>query len=401
MSMRPGLRTLLMAAVAGLSTFDPSLTLAVGPAVAVIVILTGHAMRLRITAPVVLAALFVAWVWASMSWTPTPGFTQATAILWAQLMVMFIAACDLIKRIAQLQVVAAGYVAGAVFTVVKSVYLGPDTSSVATGGRAILGNANVNYVAYALAAALALIVALWLTRTKTKLTAFLLGTATLIVVAGLVVSETRGAQLGGAFLLVWLLLCKVAKRPPLVLLLTVILAAAFCIVTGIADKASLAYESGSRVTGDWSGRLIIWPMAREVWAENPLVGIGGGAFIETNGLGIGAHNFILQTGTGLGFIGVALLMALIWSALSWKPGSACRQRVMLAGGFLVASSPAYLSGMWETAPASWMVLAVFARLGVLDVPSEIKTESGASNIDFDASTHNRISPSTQGLTSDD
>jgi O-antigen ligase len=176
-----------------------------------------------------------------------------------------------------------------------------------------------------------------------------------------------------ALLAAWVIVSFVFRRPPLVAAVVALLLVAFSIVTGIADQASLALESGVRATGDWSGRLIIWPWAREVWAMDPWVGVGAGGFREINAYGVLAHNIILQTGTGLGIIGVALIVALIWSALAWKRTSWKQpKRALLVGAFLLASAPAYLSGVWETAPASWMVMAIFARLGVLglDAPRQ-------------------------------
>lgn len=358
-----GFRTLLVAALAGLSTFDPTYTLAVGPTVAVIVFLLGRPLALKVDAPVVLAALFVLWTWVSMLWTPVEDFTRATALLWTNLLVMFVAVYDVIKSRAQLRTVAVGFVVGGVFTVVKNLYFGPDVAETAvTTGRAILGNANVNYVAYALTTALALVLVLWGTRTNTKSSILLLGAATAVLVPGLIATDTRAAQLGALFLGIWALICVFAKRQPIRWLIAIVLMASFCLVTGVLDQASLVFESGARVTGDWSGRLVIWPMAREIWAENPVVGVGAGAFIVTNELGVAAHNFILQTGTGLGIIGVGLLLALIWTALSGKASRRTPLHLWLLGAFIAASAPLFLTGVWETAPAAWFAIAVIARL---------------------------------------
>jgi O-antigen ligase len=372
----PSIRALAMAVVAGLSTFEPALTLAFGPMVAAVVLLTGRPSRLRVTAPLILAVLFVLWSFMSLNWTPVPEFTSETVILWAQIMVIFIAVYDLIRTQAHLRVVAAGFIAGAAFTVVRHLYFGPEIDgTLAAGGRVVLGNANVNYVAYALATALSVIVLLWVTRTRTKASFLLLGAATVPIVLGLVVSDTRGAQLGAACMLAWIVFCRIMRRAPIQLLISVVLIAAFCIATGVADAASLAYESGSRVTGDWSGRLIIWPLARDAWADSPVIGIGAGAFTKTNGLGVGAHNIILQTGTGLGLVGVALLVALLWTALAWRRNQAAPHQAMLVGALVTASSPAYLSGMWEAAPAAWVGVALFARASVVVAsPRAVKPE---------------------------
>lgn len=364
-----------MAIVAGLSTFNPALTLAIGPWVAIAVFVLGRPLKLQVKAPVVLALAFVLWAYASQTWTAFPEITRATAVLWGQLLVMFVAAYDLLKTRAQVRLVAYGYLVGAVGTVARNIFADPYAAevAVAAGGRAELGNANVNYVAYALSAGFALVLLLWMTRQKTKSAMLALGGAVAFIVIGVNISDTRGALLGLALLAAWVIVSIVFRRPPLVAAVVGLLLVAFSIVTGIADHASLALEAGVRATGDWSGRLIIWPWAREVWATDPWIGVGAGGFREINAYGVLAHNIILQTGTGLGIIGVALIIALIWSALAWKrTGWKQPKRALLVGAFLLASAPAYLSGVWETAPASWMVLAIFARLGVmgLDAPRQ-------------------------------
>lgn len=357
----PGIRTSLMAVIAGFSTFDPALTLSIAPAMAVAVLILGRPLAFKMDAPVILAVLFALWAWLSLLWSPTQEFSHATAVLWSQVLVIFIAAYDLIKSRSQLRMVAAGFITGAVFTVAKNLYFGPDiTETIAAGGRAVLGNANVNYVAYALTTALALVALLWVTRTHTKTSILILAATAAVLVAGVISSDTRAAQLGAGCLLAWIMFCLLTRRRPVKLVVFALMVSAFCIVTGVADQASLAYESGMRVTGDWSGRLIIWPIAREMWADNPLTGVGAGAFIMISGLGVGAHNVILQTGTGLGAVGVGLFIGLIWTAL------ARNRQPLLAGAFLAASAPIYLSGMWETAPAAWIVIAIFSRLSVLN-----------------------------------
>lgn len=364
-----------MAAVAGLSTFDPSLTLSIGTWASIAVFIAGRPLKLEVKAPVLLAMMFVLWAYASQVWTSFPDITRATAFLWGQLLVIFVSACDLIKTKAQLRLIAYGYLLGAIFTVAKNAFVDPYTAELAssTAGRAELGNANVNYVAYALSAGFALVVLLWMTRARTKSTVLILGATLTFIVIGIIISDTRGALLGLLLVAIWLFISNVFRRPPLTGAVTVLAIVALIIATGVADKASLAWESGARATGDWSGRLVIWPWAREVWATNPWFGVGAGGFRETNAYGVAAHNIILQTGTGLGIVGVVLLLALIWTALAWTPsGGEHPKRALLVGAFIMASAPAYLSGVWETAPASWVVLAIFARLDVLgaQVPGE-------------------------------
>lgn len=401
---RVGVRTWLLAALAALATFDPSTTLLVGPAVAAVVFITGRPSRLRMSAPVILAALFALWCTLSILWSRDPDFTKATAILWAQLLVIFIALHDAIKSRAQLRLIVLAYLAGAVSTVVKNLFTAPDAAALAaaTAHRVELGNANTNYIAYTLGAGFALVVLLWMLRKNTKAMLLVLVPAIVLIVVGINLTETRAAFIGMGFLVAWIVLSRLCQRPPIKFLVFVLLALQVLAITGITDRASLIFETGSRATGDWSGRLVVWPIAREVWGESPLIGIGAGGFRATNPLGIPAHNMVLQTGTGLGLVGVVLLVALIWTAVSWSSPIRQPRRAFIVGAFLAASAPAYLTGVWETAPASWVVLAIISKVGVLDLDAETappapKTTSKARRYDAGrtlvrSSDHGRLVP---------
>lgn len=95
-----------------------------------------------------------------------------------------------------------GYLVGAIFTSAKTVFADPNAAELAAsaGGRAELGNANVNYVAYSLSADFALVVLLWMTRSRTKSTFLALGATLALIVIGIAISDTRG-PLGLHFLL--------------------------------------------------------------------------------------------------------------------------------------------------------------------------------------------------------
>ncbi len=135
------------------------------------------------------------------------------------------------------------------------------------------------------------------------------------------------------------------------------------------DQASLAFENVfGRATGDWSGRLIIWPVARDFWAseDNFWFGAGAGAFQLSNYYQVGAHNFILELGTGMGTVGVLVYVAVLWTSLGKQAtGTDPRGRV-LVGCFIAASALSYLTGFWDHSPAAWIGVAVFFRIGLLD-----------------------------------
>jgi O-antigen ligase len=123
-----------------------------------------------------------------------------------------------------------------------------------------------------------------------------------------------------------------------------------------------------RPTGDFSGRLSIWPYALSSWWDTPFTGSGAGVFNGTNMFGFGPHNVLLTVGNDLGLVGVALYFgamagALVTTARISRPG------LVYACGFAAAMLPIWLSGQWETALPFWLVLAVLTTLPEVSAPA--------------------------------
>lgn len=359
-----------MAVLAAYSAFDPVLVTRLGPAVALIVFLTGSPLSFRITPTVLFSLALVGWSALSVLWNNGDGYNY-TVLTWLALVTVFIASLDLIRSRRQLRALAIGYLFG-VFIAVARIFLESRGSAAVGVERLTLGDLNQNYLGYSFAAAFAVILLLWRTIPKPTLRANVsLIAVSFAVVVGIEFTGTRGAYVGLGAGILWLLFCLAFKPKSPALSTIIVLSAAFLIVTGIADQASLIFEVGERSTGDWSGRLDLWPVARELWLASPIVGMGAGAFPSISGFDIHTHNVFLEVGVDTGLIGVVLLLGLFWSALYL--GSTlfnARERALFIGMYLATSAPAYLTGVWELAPAGWIILAMFSRLDVLANPLE-------------------------------
>lgn len=358
------MRTLLIAALAAVSVVNPSFAFQVGPVIAVVVIVLGGVARLKVTSAMVAVVLLLMWVTLSTAWANDDNLL-ITLLTWGVCGLAFIAVITTIETREQLRTVCVGYLIGAVYSVLRTIVF--VSAGHTTGDRVTeIGGVNVNYFAYSLATGVAVIVLLWVTGHRTwKSAVLLLATATTLII-GIEVTQTRGAYLGIALVVIWIIAWRVFRlRSPIGTVVGVVLAA-LLIVTGLTDQASLGLEGESRATGDWSGRLPIWEVARQVWLEQPIVGAGIGGFQQEVGTNIATHNAVLEVGATFGIIGVLLYCAVFWAALG--PGSRGvprRERALLIGCYLAAAAPAFLTGAWVTAPAAWVALAVFARLQVL------------------------------------
>lgn len=351
-------RALMLAIAIAASVAVPSIAIAFGPVAGAIVFFTQRPIRLRLDATNIAVIVYGVFVAASLLWSAYPMTTLRTAIDVAAFGILFIAVRIVTTRATELRLMAAAYLAGCVILVarflVQAAFWPPKNDS----HRLHLVDVNANYAAYALAAGLAVAVLLWATGDKTRREALTLGILGVTLVGGILLLETRSALISVGLLAIWLLICKVLPHPPIKSLVAVASVSAAAITLGLIDTASLAIESLlGRPTGDWSGRLLMWPVAREAWLENPLVGSGAGTFIKTAPFEAATHNLILELGTGLGIIGVALFLSVLWFALR-------RRDALLVGCFIAVSASSYLTGSWDTAAAAWALLAIFASLPV-------------------------------------
>jgi O-antigen ligase len=358
-----------MAAVAGLSVFMPDEIVRIGPLVAIVVFISGAPGKLRFNLGVLASFGFIIWSLASLGWAADSDGAVSATFIWASALLMFIVLADLIRSTLQLRVVATGYLLGCFGAVVFAFItkLSSADSGSLLNDRIGVGNLNVNYLAYAISAGFATIVLLWLTQKRTLRVRLSLSLAAVALVIGVLLTDTRGALLSLFLVIFWLGICATFRKPSIRLLFAVLSLAVLSTITGIIDKMSLVFETGSRATGDWSGRLLVWPVARDLWAENPFLGVGAGGFSSINPYQIRAHNTVLEIGSNLGIVGVLLFVTIIWSSLvasTRMMGN--RVRAILLGSFIAAAAPAYLSGAWETAPAAWIAIAIFSRIAVLE-----------------------------------
>lgn len=362
---RVGPRTWALALLVGLSVVDPGFVITWGPYIVLGVWLLGNPARFRVDLVFWTTCATIAWQWTTTLWATNPAARSVT--LTATLLgLMFILARDALRTREQLRFVAWGFVAGAVFAAgqlsIGSQLIDPIT------GRYTIEGLNANYLGYAFCGALAIVVLLWQGATKRGRTVLLASIAAIVV--GLLLTGTRGAALGAVCLLLWLFACWAVKSPPFKTLLAIALAVAVVITTGILDAWIVSLEFGARATGDWSNRFRLWPLAREIWSMDWLLGQGPQAVRSTTGIG-DAHSVFLEIGSAQGAIGVALFLALLVAALGdGTRGYESRPRRLLLGAFLAATTPALLSGAWETAPAFMMLLMIFSRIAAPSVPSE-------------------------------
>lgn len=379
LTKRVGPRIFLLAALACFAVFEPSRVTTLGPFIATVIFLTGRPGKLRLDLPNIMALALATWALASSLWSMDAYFSMRVGLNYLAMAVIFIAARDAVRSVAQLRTVVLGYLVGC-FVLAGKVILEARQGNALGDGRLNLEGLNINYAGYAFAVGFAMILLLWVTVPLTLRRKAIISCTLAALILGVYLSDTRGAFIGLAFLVLWLLICAFCRtRPPLKMLVLAVLVTTWAIATGAFDRASLAVESFfGRETGDWSGRLIIWPIAREDWAEHFLFGGGASTFFLRGTVGVGAHNLILELGTGLGLVGVILYLLFLWSSLGKRPTAAGEKLgPVLIGSFIAVSAFSYLTGHWELSPAAWIALAVFSRIGLLGGNSAVQRRTAA------------------------
>jgi O-antigen ligase len=354
---------------AGFATFAPSNTLLYGTILGIIIVAVHLSPRTRPSAATIFLALLTADVCLSWFWAADPEAAAIGAIGQVGVFSIFLAVRTVVTDRTKFLVIAGGYLLGCLWTVYQISVINPAAVFALrfTDMRFGIPGLNPNYAAYAFLGGISILGALfWTPNARSMFFRVFSAALAVPIVWGIALSGTRGAAIGCACLVAWLVACRVVPvRPAFTALVVVVALGGVGTLTGAVDPM-LRYFDGlwSRKTGDLAGRLTIWPRAREQIAEHPLWGLGTGNFAATDRSGLFAHNLFLEITVGLGMIGLVLLCLFLGAAFRVTAADP-PARLVVIGCFVAASAPIYFSGVWELSPAGWVVLALFTRAHIL------------------------------------
>jgi len=356
-------RIIALAIVAAITVFSPLSTTTPLIVVSAIVFLASRPLRFRFDLPAILATAIVFFSALSALWSISIPVTFSAAVTSGALSMYFIVSRYVTTNRLQLGILASGYLAGCLILLGRLIELRvskPETI------RLNLLDVNANYAGYAFVAGFGVVVLLGTAMKRTKTVATVLAVVAVLLGVGIVMAGSRGSFVGLALLVVWLVASRLLKRPPLWALVIASAIVALTLAIGVIDRLLPVVENVlGRPTGTWSGRLLIWPIAREWWLDHFFIGSGASTLAVANPMGIGAHNLILELGAGQGIAGVALFLAFLWFTFVKQPP-------LLVGSFIAVSLASYLTGHWDLAPAAWVVLALFSRA---DLTTRVNAES--------------------------
>jgi O-antigen ligase len=282
---------------------------------------------------IVAIALFLLWNALSILWAQNSGAALETLVEWLQCAAIFIVVATTISDTRYARFILLAFVVGGVASVAIGVATtgihatGEAASESAAEGRLTGGSSDPNYLGAGLVSSM--IVALTLFSVYRRvLVRWALALAIVILMAGIVASESRGALLAALVAAVGALIVFKHRRLVVGAALTALvgLAAAWIAV----DPAALNRLTNFSGTG--TGRTELWKVAWRVGSSHPVAGVGLGNFAvqERHFVQLpGAlknvamiveqphvvHDVYLQAFAETGIIGLALLGAIIVASL--------------------------------------------------------------------------------------
>lgn len=358
----------------------------------------------------VVTVLFVLWNGMSVAWSLDPEVTWRRTLTYLQLCGMVVILWDIYTTPSSIRTAMQAYVLGAFVTVgsVLNVYL-----SASEELRRYAAD-DVNSNAVGLILALGIPIAWYLALfEKYRLRSYWLRLLNYAYIpsafVGIMLTGSRAAIFGllpvPFFMLATLGRIKIYQR---VLLLGLAVATLLALIPVIPESTfNRIAATRSEVAGDsTTNRLTIWYEGARIFADNPVLGVGSGAFrsaaVET---GKSAHNFALTLLAELGTVGFGLFMAVLAIAayqarLLPKPMAWLWLTVFLIW-FLGA-----LTHSWEHMKATWLFLgltvcaaAIYGRRTETalegEIPTALRQQSPAAGKSSHASSGN-ISASRDG-----
>ena len=361
-------RVIVLAVVAAMTVFSPLTTTAPTLLLSIVVFFASKPTKFRFDLPALLAVAIAAFSALSILWSISVPVTISAAVTSAALSLYFIVARHVVATRLQLVILASGYLAGCAILITRLFALRVATPF---DVRLNLPDVNANYAGYALVAGFGVIILIWAAIPRRRYSTAALTALAVLVGVGILLAGSRGTFVGLALLAAWLLISRILSKPPLWVFVGAAAFVALILTVGIIDRLLPAVEYIlGRPTGTWSGRLLIWPIARDWWVDHFFIGSGASTLAVANPMKIGAHNLILELGAGQGIVGVAIFIAFLWFTFAKQPP-------LLVGCFIAVTMASYLTGHWDLAPAAWAVLALFSRSELVDVASVTKRARAA------------------------
>ena len=328
------------------------------------------ARKLNLRAPsptIMLLGAFTAWATASLLWSFDVDRTVAYASTVIQLFLLAGIVWHLCRTDAERLQVFQAYVVGACGAIVSALW------NMVSGNEAVFGRYSATGTDpndFALMIVLAVPMA-WeiASRGRSRIAALNFFYLPIAVVA-VIISGSRG---GAIALAVALLVVPLGfkhltrrRRRTLYAIVSVGIASIPFLWAQLSTFVSqnldrLRSTASDAVSGSLNVRDVIWAVAADIFGDNPVLGVGGGAFVSAleseSGMAELAHNTLLSVAVELGIVGLclfsAVLISTVFPLVRSNSGNAVPSLLLVA--ILIVGS---LALTWEIRKPTWIVLVL-------------------------------------------
>ena len=140
----------------------------------------------------------------------------------------------------------------------------------------------------------------------------------------------------------------------------------------------ITFSSDTETLRNMTGRTVIWTAGYSVFREHPLTGIGAGTFAEGVGTRLdrarAAHNLFVSVAVEAGVVGVALILAVLLSAVVPVVRARGEPRGLLLLLFAVLMAMGFAASV-DTSKVMWFSLALLSLSGREKTAPEIVLET--------------------------
>ena len=337
------------------------------------VLLSGRFREPRLTH--FLALLFVIWNGFSLFWTVDGSATQGRVVTYAQLLGLMFVLWDTVDTTPRLRATLTSYLAGSYVTVV-ALLIGYVLLGVATErhGRVTLGSFHPNDVGMILAVSVPVAAYLmWVPpmqeRAWRRLWTIACAAYVPLAAFAVLVTGSRAALAAMVPGLAYLFYLLTRRHKAISIGTLVGLAAVGVLAIPFVPAQVLLRLEGTDAAlraGNLNERETIWSEAFRLIRENPIQGIGGGAFrAAAVGANKAPHDLALGLLAEVGVIGFGLFAAMLVTALL-----SLRRVEPLLRGMWIAVFTAWLGAAllhnWEARKQTWMLIGLVVACGALD-----------------------------------
>ncbi len=312
---------------------------------------------------IIILSLFILWCGISIFWSPVPQYTLGMFETYVQVLLVTLIIWNVFTSPDQIDSALWAYLLGcfvAAGMILRNFLSGVMFLEGLTLARYAGGGQDPNDLGVMLA--IGVPVAVWL-GSAVKSTSLLKLIAYLYIplsIFAILLTASRTALIGLVLSVVFVFMIASRVRLQTRLIVLGVLLISLFYVQSLVPGATferLGQLDDSVSSGDFEGRGAIWQQGVELFLENPIKGVGSGAFSESISLRRAPHNVFIAISAELGLVGLALFAILYFIVLSTALQHESPEKYLWLSIILIWTVGA-LTLNWEYRKQTWVLFAL-------------------------------------------